>query len=842
MTSGHISTIVREAIGASTASVEYSHRAILPSHDHPRSEADCRKRVWELEQRYSEHVTSEEALITELESLRWKLRGLQAETLANVTSAEAEIVRLQDEYSKSQRVCQRLDAHLLEQEEECDTLKAQLSTLQAGVEEESVDASPTAPPEDKMGQITEDVEHKEQEVWQLRTEIEAVRVRVASMHKEALSCRRQLRQGGRQAGLPSNAPVWRHRRELLGYIFSVFAGLLSSDSRERRDMAGVLFGRQQVKQGARLLRQVWSGWTSQVCRLLSLQQHLQAVALQGLALLVWVWHSDASWLRCLATCPQVQQMWGTKPMRTVFSKWHDIVYGKHLQASRHYLLAWRRHTVHRRKLADFAREIGKPRQERQCLDSMRTGLHGWNGFVMSCRSAATLVAASAARHARAAAKVFFSCWKSAVRRRHRDKALARASLAGWQEMRARKRHRRNEIATLAATLMEAAWKAWRRQFLSGQRRRAQVEGLLFARQTLSLCQGPLRNWRRYARGEIRTARENLIAKLKEVQDPGKQALDSMYAVDPQLLETSSEDCRWLTMLDELQSQVRLTAECTTELNEMLSSGRAMDQALKRQAAANQALQLQIEELTKAHKDEIKEADNRVAELERELISHLREQAGVRTKLRHYTELCLLDSRDIAKAELECEMIEASLKESGKVCVELLNDRGQTIAELEATAKRHRTEVVQLQQVLEQQRAQALLQQGKLWRRVKPQSQATVAQAQGAPQPKAPAREAIPAQAACGRTGHLTSVEQEPTSASGDSEPTPHHETTAVPEDIEASSTSWDHPGPLQRVAVAYMRSSHSASAESTLADEPKVHPQEANIPSIHRVGGPGQPW
>merc|ERR1712226_322080 len=97
-------------------------------------------------------------------------------------------------------------------------------------------------------------------------------------------------------------------------------------------------------------------------------------------------------------------------------------------------------------------------------------------------------------------------------------------------------------------------------------------------------------------------------------------------------------------------------------------------------------------------------------LQEELGNIFEEQVQLRSALRLALESSQVDRESTAQAREVCAELENCLEDSGKVCAQLARERRQQISELESRARRSQSELLSMEDALEQQLDAAQLQQ------------------------------------------------------------------------------------------------------------------------------------
>mmetsp|Transcript_19920 Transcript_19920/g.46351 ORF Transcript_19920/g.46351 Transcript_19920/m.46351 type:complete len:884 (-) Transcript_19920:153-2804(-) len=777
------------------------------------ADAECRQRLWDLEDRYARHVKGEEQHLTSLESLRRRLKDVEAINVANVASAEEEIAQLQKQLTDSQWACKLLESRSREQDTESDALQRRLHTLkgecasimdsasqaQVGARTGVIDLSVAR---ESLGRLRQDADNRQREVELMRVEVTAAQASLVTMHRQALLFRRQVRQSEREPGLPATAPVKRHERDLLACVFQAFAGLRSPAFRERCLIAGVMHTRSKAKQVRRSLEMILSGWSSEAVRLTRLRHWLQRRSMPLLNYAVKAWHAQAQFDRWSSRNASISRTWAARPLRRIFLQWVGVVRNKYLEGSRRFLHAWRQFADERRRAVAVVEEIFAVRQESNCSTALQRGLRSWCLHVVQRRAASSWVRKRATRHSSAVLQATFQKWLWSIELSAADQVITAAAFQGWRRRFEQRRQCVDAFSLENRTALRASFRCWSRWAADGQRRRKHSVQLLSGRQCLSLCLGAIRQWQFHYVGFLRQRQDMLRRSLSDAMSGGRLACENLYAIDAAVGKSAChEDSNWYQMLDELQLQVSVTAQCTTELNEALSSGRALESAIDEQRKANQAYRLELEELSSASRHDLEEVATRSEGLERELLAALRQQAGMRASLRYYSELSQREGNSAAKADLECTKVEVLLEDSGRMCAELLSDRGQTLADLEVAAEKSREEVVRLEQVLEERRAMAVAQQGALRQRAQQVHSPSATPSGPLPAHAPPPREVLSAQVYNIATPELV---QMPSVCSGGG----CVEGAATGEELgacELTPVTADDPGPLQR----YPQAAHS---------------------------------
>lgn len=195
----------------------------------------------------------------------------------------------------------------------------------------------------------------------------------------------------------------------------------------------------------------------------------------------------------------------------------------------------------------------------------------------------------------------------------------------------------------------------------------------------------------------------------QAERPGGERADGGANVSPDVEA-------WLQLVEEFHGAARATAEGQVELSDARAQGAAVSHSIGVVRRAGEALRRELADLQASKRHEAAQAGRRLTIMEEELSLVLEEQAKLRHVLRRSGESAQADWAAAARARQECGELERRIGDSRNICMDLADDRGLQIRELEANCKQRRDGVARLEEALEQERAVAQMQQAELWRR------------------------------------------------------------------------------------------------------------------------------
>jgi len=177
-----------------------------------------------------------------------------------------------------------------------------------------------------------------------------------------------------------------------------------------------------------------------------------------------------------------------------------------------------------------------------------------------------------------------------------------------------------------------------------------------------------------------------------------------------------EDIEWLPLVDELHEAVRAAAASAVELGEAEEQSAALFKAMQVERSTCEALRAEASEFHASAKGNSALVGARTNLVQEELANMFDEQARLRDSLRRSLEEARADRLAAGEAEVLCSELELALEESGRVCTELADDRRRQIVALEAYSRKCHSELLTLEDALEQQLDAAELQQVELHER------------------------------------------------------------------------------------------------------------------------------
>jgi len=291
------------------------------------------------------------------------------------------------------------------------------------------------------------------------------------------------------------------------------------------------------------------------------------------------------------------------------------------------------------------------------------------------------------------------------------------AVGGCAAARGAERHRR------------AAWASWREGVRTRWRRQVR-ERLVEIRRAASACHDVMAAWRSVLRARARARRDalrqHLIAASSlddscsfergEIGKAGPSVVAAPGPLPAPQPAREAADLRWLALADELQREAHAAAESSVALDDARSRSSALAAALEDQNCEAQALREQVGVLESEAREASEHTAASTATLEEELRDALARQAGLRATMRRTVERRLCNEEAAACARRRCVDLEGLLDHSSRICSELVDDRGQRIAELDAWSMHHRGQVARLEEALEEEQTVERVQEIELRRR------------------------------------------------------------------------------------------------------------------------------
>lgn len=311
-------------------------------------------------------------------------------------------------------------------------------------------------------------------------------------------------------------------------------------------------------------------------------------------------------------------------------------------------------------------------------------------------------------------------WRSVVHARagvtrlglKRRKLLLKTTVDAWSSWLQQRFHRRNREKCHVERRRRQHQKVvldLLHDFSRQCRRRRAREFLIVRRQELGHCRRVVNTWHSWLRLASRNRHSWLSRQVHEADEVSRSSSQAEGTQLPDKLE-------FLEVVDELHGLVHQMACETVTLDEHQTQQKALEAALESEEQDCEELEQQLFNLELAARQEHLLACERVRHLDEDLRNVLLEQADLRSSLLQGCALAQAAREASETASVEVSEFEHQLEVAGQVCSELVNDRGRRIAEVEAWSKEQRSQMLHLEDDLQQLHAVAQLQQAELRRR------------------------------------------------------------------------------------------------------------------------------
>lgn len=247
------------------------------------------------------------------------------------------------------------------------------------------------------------------------------------------------------------------------------------------------------------------------------------------------------------------------------------------------------------------------------------------------------------------------------------------------------------------------------------------ERLVRSRSNLMACQLAMTAWRAALRHSSRQRVAALKATLPTTGDTNQNdhaiktdTLDGTCGTKGGSLPPHHDGyLLWLELMHQLHQAARGAAEGTILIEDARNQGAALSSAMEALRDAGDELQAEKSELLNAAQDENERRSRKFSLLEEQLLHALNEQATLRGKLKKTREYIAYDEEAVLLSEQRSSHLEDEVADACRICAELMDDRSQQMADLEAQAREHQAEVLRLEEALEQQTAVVRMQQAEM---------------------------------------------------------------------------------------------------------------------------------